>query len=309
MNAPAVSVIVPVHNGGALLRQTLASALGQSLGNIEVIAVDDGSTDDSLALLDSIALADSRLHIFSQHRAGPSAARNAGARLARAPLLAFLDADDLWHPEKLARHAALHQARPEVAASFARVAFLPAEAASMAAAHTFSHLPRCPLRVIDVINENPACTTSNMVVTRRWFQACHGFDEIMSHAEDKDLLARILRAGGLVQPLEAVLVGYRLSPQGLSLDLEGMLHGWRELARRFLSPREMAASEAVYRRFLARRALRGDIGRWVALRHVAAGLACHAPSFLNPPRRALPTIGGALLAPCMPVHMRRRLFA
>jgi len=93
-----VSVIIPVHNGRKFLGEAVGSALGQTVRPCEVIVVDDGSADDPLSVVKGFGPA---LKYLRQARGGPGAARNAGAAGARGDVLAFLDADDLWVPEKL----------------------------------------------------------------------------------------------------------------------------------------------------------------------------------------------------------------
>jgi teichuronic acid biosynthesis glycosyltransferase TuaG len=103
-NPPLVSVVIPVHNAAAYIRAAIASVQAQTYPNWEIRAVQDGSTDTSAAILATIAAADPRIHV--QHlpaQSGPGPARNAGIRAAKGRFIAFLDADDLWHPKKLTR--------------------------------------------------------------------------------------------------------------------------------------------------------------------------------------------------------------
>jgi glycosyltransferase involved in cell wall biosynthesis len=101
---PIVSVIMPCHNGQAHVAAAVESVLGQTYTNFEILAVDDGSTDDTAEILRSLAAADPRVITWSQPASGTAAAaRNAAFARARGELIAFLDADDLYHPEKLAR--------------------------------------------------------------------------------------------------------------------------------------------------------------------------------------------------------------
>jgi glycosyltransferase involved in cell wall biosynthesis len=95
-----VSCIVPVFNGERFLREALDSIFAQTYRPIEVIVADDGSTDGSHAVLESYR---GRLKCVSQATAGPAATRNLGGRASQGDMLAFLDADDLWKPEKLER--------------------------------------------------------------------------------------------------------------------------------------------------------------------------------------------------------------
>lgn len=96
-----VSVVIPCHNYARFLPDSVSSALEQENVNIEIIVVDDGSTDDLREVLE--LLADPRLTVIHQQQAGIGAARNAGIERARGSLVAFLDADDRWSPTRLSR--------------------------------------------------------------------------------------------------------------------------------------------------------------------------------------------------------------
>ncbi|MBQ9726254.1 MAG: glycosyltransferase [Kiritimatiellae bacterium] len=98
---PAVSVVVPVHDARDYLRPCLDSVLAQSLGDIECICVDDGSTDDSLAILKEYEARDARVRVFHQENATAGAARNRGLEEARGDYVSFLDADDVFAPDML----------------------------------------------------------------------------------------------------------------------------------------------------------------------------------------------------------------
>jgi glycosyltransferase involved in cell wall biosynthesis len=112
VSPPAVSVLLPVHNGERFLRDALDSVLAQNLTDIEVLVVDDGSTDGTRALL--AAHRDERLRVLGQEHAGLVAALERAVREARAPLLARMDADDVSLPERLQRQAAFLEANPRV---------------------------------------------------------------------------------------------------------------------------------------------------------------------------------------------------
>ncbi|MBB3891671.1 glycosyltransferase involved in cell wall biosynthesis [Phenylobacterium haematophilum] len=96
-----VSVVVPAYNATATLAETLRSALRQTHADLEVIVVDDGSKDGTRALAESFAAEDPRVRVISKPNGGVAAARNAGIDAARGDFIAPLDADDLWHPDKL----------------------------------------------------------------------------------------------------------------------------------------------------------------------------------------------------------------
>lgn len=110
MKQPLVSIIIPCHNAGRWLAETLESALAQTWTNQEIILINDGSTDDSLAV--ARPFAEQGVRIIDQPNRGASAARNHGLRLARGDFIQFLDADDLLSPEKISRQIGLLQSRP-----------------------------------------------------------------------------------------------------------------------------------------------------------------------------------------------------
>jgi glycosyltransferase involved in cell wall biosynthesis len=103
---PLVSVIIPAFNASRHIRQTLESVLTQTYQNIEVIVVDDGSSDTTTDVVEEFVKRDTRFQLFRQSNAGVGAARNAAIRKARGKYIAPLDADDLWFPKKLEKQVA-----------------------------------------------------------------------------------------------------------------------------------------------------------------------------------------------------------
>lgn len=112
----AVSVVIPCFNAEAHLPRSVGSVLGQSCADWELIAVDDGSRDGTLAWLRG--LTDPRIRVVAQDNLGVSAARNTGLRAARAPLVAFLDADDAWSPDFLEKMMVALQDRPDAVLAY-----------------------------------------------------------------------------------------------------------------------------------------------------------------------------------------------
>ena len=96
-----ISIVIPVYNTSRYLKQCLDSVVGQTLQDIEIICVNDGSTDNSLAILKDYAQRDSRITVISQANGGLSVARNAGLKVVKSPYFQFLDSDDLLHPQTL----------------------------------------------------------------------------------------------------------------------------------------------------------------------------------------------------------------
>ncbi|WP_298194744.1 glycosyltransferase family A protein [Novosphingobium sp.] len=307
---PEISVVVPVYNAAQTIAATINSALAQSFRWFEIVAIDDGSTDDSLDILLELAAQDPRIRVVSKRNGGVSAARNLGVELATAPLVAFLDADDLWARDKLGHHIALHREEPELAASFARIAFIAQNAETLDGAQTVSTISSPMPQLVDVLGENPVCTASNLVVRRDWFIMLGKFDERLKFAEDQEFVARLVSRGGKVCGIDSVLTGYRFSPDGLSMDHAQMHAGWRVLIDRYIDDAAIRASlEALYCRYLARRMLRSGASPLRALKFVVRGLRLDARSFLAEWKRGLATVVAACAAPLIPRAMRRRIFA
>ncbi|HEX2022057.1 MAG TPA: glycosyltransferase [Candidatus Thermoplasmatota archaeon] len=112
---PRVSVVCPAYNAERHVARAVDSALGQSFRDLEVVVVDDGSTDGTAGVLAGYG---EPVRVVRQENRGAYAARNAGLRAARGSLIAFLDADDRWMPDKLARQVALLDERPRAALVF-----------------------------------------------------------------------------------------------------------------------------------------------------------------------------------------------
>ncbi len=109
-NDPSVSVVIPCYNSASTLRETLDSALGQTYGNIQIIAINDGSTDETGDIL--IAYGD-RITVLSQQNSGQTVAKINGIAQATGDYIAFLDSDDLWDAAKISRQVALMESSPE----------------------------------------------------------------------------------------------------------------------------------------------------------------------------------------------------
>jgi glycosyltransferase involved in cell wall biosynthesis len=109
-NTPMVSVIIPTYNRAAMVQEAVASVLTQTYSDFELIVVDDGSFDDTARVLNSYS---GRIRVHRQDNRGVSAARNAGIAMAKGTLIAFLDSDDLWLPEKLAVQTAYFLNHPD----------------------------------------------------------------------------------------------------------------------------------------------------------------------------------------------------
>ncbi|AHF85161.1 glycosyl transferase family A [Rhizobium leguminosarum bv. trifolii WSM1689] len=109
-----VAVVIPAYNAGDYLAQTLQSVLGQTHKALEIIVVDDGSTDDTALICRRFAARDQRIRILSTENRGVAAARNTGIEASKSNYIAFLDADDLWHPTYIERMLSALYSLPEI---------------------------------------------------------------------------------------------------------------------------------------------------------------------------------------------------
>ena len=309
MTRPHFSVIIPAYNAEATLASTVQSVLDQSFTDFEVIIVDDGSKDDTVRLALKLCAKDLRIRTVSQPNGGVSQARNFGATLAKGQFLAFLDADDQWSSDKLERHHALHEGDPMLDASFARVEFCADQDGQLLAGRTISSLPEGYLDIADVVIENPVGTASNFVINREVYEDLGGFDEDMRYAEDQEILALLLSEGGTLRGIDAPLVQYRLSEDGLSCNFEAMLDGWRSFATQWLDDDTLAYAEATYCRYLTRRALRSGADIAVARNFARRGLQADRSGFMAGGARSILTLGGVIAGSAMSASMRRAVFA
>ncbi|QTN34923.1 glycosyltransferase family 2 protein [Cognatishimia activa] len=303
---PKFSIIMPCFNAVDTVDATIAAVVAQTRWDWELICVDDGSSDGTVQRLQSWAMAEARIQVIRQDNAGPSVARNRGVEAARGTILCFCDADDLWVETKLSiLDKAFSDSR--IDGAYGQIAFFQ----RFGDIDTTSTVGTSELSIPELMGENPVCTMSNIAVRRTVFERCGGFAEGLVHNEDLEWLIRIVGMGATIQPIDRLLVWYRTSTGGLSADLRRMAHS-RDLAlttaARFgFTPN--AAQEAVYLRYLARRALRLDQGRGVARGLALQGLLKSPRGFLFPLRRGAATAIAAFAAPLLPAPVQRKIFS
>lgn len=217
---PLVSVIVPAYNAAATLAATLRSALAQSHAEIEIIVVDDGSADETARVARAIAAQDPRVTVARQVNAGVAAARNRALAMARGEFVAPLDADDLWHPAKLARQLARIREMPEATMVYCWSADIDADgliSELRSDVARFEGDVMAPLLVANFID-----TSSVPLIRREALIAAGGWEEDLHRrnaqgCEDWVLYVRLAAAGPvLLEP--AFLVGYRQSATAMSRD-------------------------------------------------------------------------------------------
>lgn len=299
---PLFSIIIPFHNSASTLGATLKSVQAQNLQDWEVICIDDSGSDLSRDIANAYAQTDGRITVLDNTGNGPSDARNFGAAQARGAYIAFLDADDLWTPNKLSTLASGFL-ETGADALFARIGFFEETPADC---KTLSSIPDHPLQISDLLAENPVCTLSNLAVKTSVFKCIGGFDSDIVHNEDLEFLIRVVGDGFEIQGLDIVLTWYRTSASGLSSEMSAMLESRRRVIdtafRYGVCPTR--ADDAVYMRYLARRALRLNAPHREAWAYVREGLRLHPKRFLTPMKRGAATAVAAAMVRCVPSAAR-----
>jgi glycosyltransferase involved in cell wall biosynthesis len=196
----SVSVVIPVYNGERYLREAVESVYAQTAPPTEVVIVNDGSTDGTAALLDSLRR-EYPLTVVTQPNAREAAAKNAGVAAAQGELIAFLDHDDTWHPSKLERHLAHFAANPGLGMSFSATQTEALGGWEMDAA--FGRL------LTGCVVGPPSA-----VVVRR--DALHEFVQIDPYGDDWLMWLELAAKGVWIEYLPERLVDYREHPESLS---------------------------------------------------------------------------------------------
>lgn len=183
---PRVSVIVPAYNAEQTIVETICSVQAQTFSDFELIVIDDGSTDRTLERLE--AAGDSRLRILSHENAGACSARNRGIGRATGEYLAFLDADDLWTPDKLQHQVAALEARAAAGVAYSWTRFVDQNGRDL-------YEQRPVFLEGDVYREllvtNFTCGGSNVLVRRQAIEATGGFDVSLRVSQDWEFCVRL----------------------------------------------------------------------------------------------------------------------
>jgi glycosyltransferase involved in cell wall biosynthesis len=181
---PLVSVIIPTHNRRELVTEAVHSVLVQRAVDLEVIVVDDGSTDGTA---ERLAVAAPGVPCIRQPQRGVAAARNAGVRLARGRWLAFLDSDDLWRPDKLHRQLAFHARRPGLRASQTGEIWI----RNGVRVNPCRHHGKPDGDIFQASVARCVVSPSAVMLDRDLFASLGGFDETLAVCEDYELWLRL----------------------------------------------------------------------------------------------------------------------
>ena len=222
---PLVSVVIPAYNAGAFIDASVGSALNQSVGDVEVIVINDGSTDDMADRLR--AWNDPRLSVITQANQGLASALNTGIQAARGTYIGFLDADDVWLPSKLEHHIRVHQERPDIDVTFSWV-----DAIDVCGKPIRIPCPRWrgTVSLPQLLADYMVRTMSAVVIRREAAELAGGFDSSLVRCVDLEffLRAALLRPNNICA-IPEVLTLYRRHDSQRTRDWRRMLQGWNQV--------------------------------------------------------------------------------
>lgn len=209
-----LSVVMPLYNAAPWVESAVRSVLDNADGLLELIVVDDGSTDESAEI---VAAIEGPIKLIHQQNAGPSAARNTGVAAASGALLGFLDSDDLWRVQAPDPRRAAIEAGAEVA--FGLIEIVAGD----------------PPRLFAEASPSPNIGT--MLIRREAFDRVGGFDESRTYGEDVDWLLRSREAGLKAERLDVLALTYRMRKGSLmrvpeATPIPGMLSALRSSLER-----------------------------------------------------------------------------
>lgn len=185
---PTVSVIIPTYNRKEYLQEAIDSVLRQSYEDYEVIVVDDGSDDGTDEILNKRYK--NRIRYVWQENKGESAARNAAIKISKGKYIAFLDSDDLWHPDKILRQVQVLENNPSIGLTNSQVCWITQSSKARSVSNQYSTISKDQLNIEKLILHNPL-PTSAVMLRRSLGTANLLFDERIRYGEDWDLWLRL----------------------------------------------------------------------------------------------------------------------
>lgn len=268
----AVSIVMANFNRAAFLKAAIESVRQQTWADWELLIVDDGSSDGSLAIAQRCAEQDSRLRVLAQPNSGQAAARNRGIDATTAPLVCFIDSDDLWPSGKLERQIAMMRADSSIDILYGEEDLIDERGEAVPERKMRRHSGRVWR---ELLNDN-FVTFSTTMLRRTALEQAGAFDAHVRHADDYDLWLR-LSVFAHFRYCPELWGYYRVSAQQISTDKSSRLASNQRILQRFLDAHPSLATRGVVRSawccFHARRArsLAGQGRAWAALK--AAGMA------------------------------------
>jgi len=303
---PRVTVVIPHHNGAAFLADALRSVQEQRWRDWEIVIVDDGSADESRRT--ARAFAGDRIRVVEQANQGPAAATQAGIDVARGQYVAFLDQDDLWHPDKLERDVRLLEMDGDVDITFCGYQMIDESGRVLAPAH----VPRAQrFDASDLLQDFCIGPTATVTVRAAAARQAGPIDTSLRRFYDFDYFIRVasLRPANVAASRE-VLAWYRRHPSQLSADVSQMRLEWQAafgamVSRYDIDHRTVRIAQSNMHRYFA--FLEYEQGRLGAAWRRMVEAFCFAPGRFMTERRNWLAASNALAALVLPSAVRQRI--
>lgn len=219
MKDPDISIIVPVLDGERYIKDAIKSAQNQSYKDYEMIVIDGSSTDSTLSIVNELAKEDKRITVVNQLKPGLAVAQNCGVSLAKGEYVAFLEADDLWHPDKLELQLECLKSNPNIGLVSCYSVVI----------NENGYLMGWQLGVNvngmvyeKVIERNPISTCSIPMIRRKYLKEIGLFDEQVRYVDDAEMWIRFAKKFPIAT-IPKALVGYRRWTSNRSKDYKGMI--------------------------------------------------------------------------------------
>ncbi|HHP7230393.1 MAG TPA: glycosyltransferase family 2 protein [Xenococcaceae cyanobacterium] len=207
---PTVSVIIPAYNGALYIAAAIESVLAQNYHDYEIIVVDDGSTDNTKAIVTSYG---DRINYLHQENQGVAQARNLGLEAANSKYIAFLDQDDFFLPHKLSEQVATLEQDASIGLVNSGWDIVNSQGKKLAAVEPWHNLPQ--LDLASLIIWKPVFLGA-MLFRRSWLDRCGNFDSTLEQTPDVDLVLRLAGMGCSATWVKRVTVAYRQHEQNAS---------------------------------------------------------------------------------------------
>jgi glycosyltransferase involved in cell wall biosynthesis len=234
-----VTVVIPAYNAAPYIGATLDSVFKQAFTDFEVVVVNDGSPDTPA--LELALRPYQRIRYLRQENRGPSSARNAGIQVAAGKYVAFLDSDDLWLPQHLAKQVTALETNPKLQMVYANGIYLRGETP---VGILFDNSPQAlPVDLDGLLHERSTVITSSAVVLREALLKAGLFDEQLRRCEDYDLWLRLAQSGATISFTREIQIRHRQS-NGLAANWELMRQALIRVYEKHLALGTLSAEQA-----------------------------------------------------------------
>jgi len=305
-----VSVVMPVYNVEQYVAEAIESVLNQTWEGLELIIVNDCSPDNSLQVCQRFT--DPRIKIVEHEKnKGLAAARNTGIRHATGELVAFIDSDDLWYPEKLQLHIEHLDNNPHIGVSFSRSEFIHADGSKTG----YHQMPKLfDITAREILCRNPVGNGSAPVIRKQVLEdigydrqgEIQYFDEDLRQSEDIECWIRIaLTTAWKVEGIPQALTLYRFNEGGLSASLYKQYESWNRVIDKTTGYAPEFVADSVNRarayqlRYLSRQAIRLRDGK-TAMRFLHDALMTDPAILIEETARTMATLSAAYLMTALP---------